>query len=116
MFALLMGLKTVSPRDLQARIGQITVVDVNAHPSWLKARVPGALHLGVGAGFDVGGLPQDRAAPLVFYCSNPMCLKAPQAARRAAKLGYTDVRVMPAGITGWTDAGLPVESGPAAGQ
>lgn len=111
MFALLMRLKTISPRDLHARIGQVTVVDVNAQPSWLRARVPGALHLGVGAGFDAAGLPQDPATPLVFYCSNPMCLKAPQAARRAAGLGYRDVRVMSAGIAGWTAAGLPVESG-----
>lgn len=111
MFALLMGLKTVSPRDLQARLGKVTVVDVNARPSWLKARVPGALHLGAGAGFDAAALPQDLAAPLVFYCSNAMCLKAPQAARRATRLGYRDVRVMPAGIAGWADAGLPVESG-----
>ena len=116
MFALLMGLKTVSPRDLHERLGRVTVVDVNAQASWLKAHVPGALHLGVGAGFDAAALPQDHAAPLVFYCSNPLCLKAPQAARRAVKIGYTDVRVMPAGIAGWTDAGLPVESGPPAGR
>lgn len=114
MFAMLMGLKTVSPKNLHERIGRVTVIDVNAHPSWLKARVPGALHLGVGAGFDAGALPPDLAAPLVFYCSNPMCLKAPQAARRAARLGYTDVRVMPAGITGWIAAGLAVENGPGA--
>lgn len=111
MFAWLMGLKTVSPRDLHARLreGGVTVVDVNARPSWLRARVPGALHAGAGASFDAGRLPPDPAAPLVFYCSNPMCMKAPQAARRALKLGYTDVRVMPAGITGWLDAGLPVD-------
>lgn len=113
MFALLMGLKTVSPRDLHARLGEggLTVVDVNARPSWVRARVPGALHAGVGAAFDAARLPPDSATPLVFYCSNPMCLKAPQAARRALKLGYGDVRVMPAGIAGWIDAGLPVDSG-----
>lgn len=40
MFALLMGLKTMSPTDLQARLGEVTVADVNARPSWLKAHVP----------------------------------------------------------------------------
>ena len=113
MFALLMGLKTVSPRDLHARLreGTITVVDVNAAPSWARARVPGALHAGVGAAFDASRLTADTAAPLVFYCSNPLCLKAPQAARRALGLGYTDVRVMSAGIAGWRAAGLPVDGG-----
>lgn len=61
MFALLMGLKTMSPTDLQARLGEVTVADVNARPSWLKAHVPGALHLGVGADFDAG-LPVESGA------------------------------------------------------
>jgi rhodanese-related sulfurtransferase len=40
-----------------------------------------------------------------------MCRKAPNAARRAKKLGYENVRVMSAGITGWLDKGLPTEAG-----
>jgi rhodanese-related sulfurtransferase len=51
---------------------------------------------------------------LVFYCSNPLCRKAPTAALRARKLGYENVRVMSAGINGWMSAQLPVESGPGA--
>lgn len=111
MFAMLMGLKGIAPRDLHERMNQgaMTVVDVNARHSWLKARVPGALNLA--PDFDAAQLPADRAAPLVFYCSNHLCRKAPNAARRATKLGYTDVRVMSAGITGWVSARLPVGSG-----
>lgn len=109
MFALFMGLKTISCQDLHQRMqdGPVTVVDVNAPHSWAKARVPGAISLEVA--FDPLALPQDLATALVFYCSNPMCRKAPQAAKRAVKLGYSDVRVMSAGITGWTGAGLPVD-------
>lgn len=111
MFAMFMGLKSISCQELHRRMqaGPVTVVDVNAHQSWSRARVPGAIHLAVE--FDPSALPADLAAPLVFYCSNPLCRKAPQAARRAVKLGYTDARVMSAGITGWTSAGLPLESG-----
>ena len=111
MFAMLMGLKSIAPRELHAGLGQggLTVVDVNARHSWLQARVPGAINLP--PEFDGAMLPADRAAPLVFYCSNPLCRKAPQAARKAEKLGYGDVRVMSAGITGWVGARLPVESG-----
>ena len=43
--------------------------------------------------------------------SNLFCRKAPQAARRAVKLGYRDASVMSAGISGWTNAELPVEAG-----
>jgi rhodanese-related sulfurtransferase len=55
-------------------------------------------------------LPDDKRSRLVFYCSNPMCRKAPNAARRAKNMGYDDVWVMSAGISGWQSAGLPVES------
>lgn len=111
MFAMLMGLKSISPKQLHERMqnGALTIVDVNAQHAWLKARVPGAINLGVD--FDPGALPPDKCASLVFYCSNPLCTKAPGAARRAKKLGYTDIRVMSAGIAGWTDAQLPVDSG-----
>jgi rhodanese-related sulfurtransferase len=111
MFAMLMGLKSISPKELHARMQQpaLTVVDVNSPQSWLKARVPGAINLAVD--FDAADLPPDTGASLVFYCSNPMCRKAPGAAKRAKQLGYTDVRVMSAGITGWTDAQLAVASG-----
>jgi rhodanese-related sulfurtransferase len=111
MFAMLMGLKSIAPRELHACLKGDTplVVDLNAPHSWLKARVPGALNLM--PDFDAGALPAERSTPLVFYCSNPLCRKAPNAARRAQKLGYSDVRVMSAGISGWLGAGLPTDSG-----
>jgi rhodanese-related sulfurtransferase len=63
--------------------------------------------------FDAAQLPPDKSALLVFYCSNPWCRKAPNAARRAKTLGYSNVKVMSAGIEGWLRADLPVESGSA---
>lgn len=113
MIAWLMGIKTVSAAALQQRIrdGAVTVLDVNAPGSWSKARVPGAVNLDP-VGFRDTDLPADRSAELVFYCSNPMCRKAPNAARRARQMGYDNVQVMSTGISGWLAADLPVESGP----
>lgn len=110
MFSLLMGLKSISPKALHEALQhqQLTVVDVNSLQSWSKAHVPGALHLDP-ATYAETDLPMHKDASLVFYCSNPMCRKAPSAARRAKSLGYQDVRVMSAGITGWLSAGLPTE-------
>lgn len=111
MFALLMGLKSISPVDLLRRVEArgVTVIDVNPRQSWQKAHVPGALHLDPLA-FAATDLPADHRAPLVFYCSNPMCRKAPNAARRAKAMGYHDVRVLSAGISGWLAADLPFEA------
>jgi rhodanese-related sulfurtransferase len=111
LLALLMGLKTVSPRELLRLLQEraVTVIDVNSRQRWLSGHVPGALNLDP-ANYAASDLPPDREARLVFYCSNPLCRKAPQAARRARTMGYQDVKVMSAGITGWRDAGLPTEA------
>ena len=112
MFALLMGLKSVSPEGLNQLVQGhgVTVVDVNSRQSWLQARVPGARNLDPVAYSD-RDLPPEKDSVLVFYCSNSLCRKAPNAARRAEKMGYSDVRVLSAGISGWLKAKLPTESG-----
>ena len=113
MFARLMGLKTVSPDELRQLLASkaATAIDVNSVQSWKTAHVPDALHLDP-AGYVESDLPQDKSATLVFYCSNVMCRKAPNAARRAKSLGYVNALVMSAGIKGWRAAELPTESAP----
>ncbi len=110
MFAFLMGLKSVSPAELHRLVlaRQVTVIDVNSRQSWEKTHVPGA-RLFDPLTWTEADLPPDKQAALVFYCSNPMCRKAPNAARRAKAMGYANVRVLSAGITGWIAAKLPTE-------
>lgn len=112
MFARLMGLKSIVPDRLHELVQrrQVTAIDVNSHESWTKAHVPDALNLDPVA-FSADDLPADKQSALVFYCSNPMCRKAPKAARRARNMGYANVQVMSAGISGWVAAGLPTENG-----
>jgi rhodanese-related sulfurtransferase len=108
-----MGLKGISPAELHHLLQQqqqVTVIDVNSRDSWVKAHVPGALRLDP-ADFNVSDLPSNKEARLVFYCSNPLCRKAPNAARRAKKMGYGNVKVMSAGISGWLAAKLRTEGG-----
>lgn len=111
MIARLMGLRTISLASLhrlvQERRG--TVVDVNPRERWTEAHVPGALNLDP-ARYGEHDLPAGKDTSLVFYCSGPLCRKAPIAARRAERLGYRDVRVLSAGIAGWLAAKLPTES------
>ena len=112
MFATLMGLKSMSCHDVnQLPPGQhAAIFDVNARSRWAAAHVPGARHLDP-EGFSDADLPTAKDTLLVFYCSNVLCRKAPNAARRAKANGYTNVRVMSAGIQGWLNDGLPVEAG-----
>ncbi len=110
MFARLMGLKVISPNDLfeLEKQQQVSIFDVNSRQSWDRAHVPGAANLDANE-FGAQDLPPDKRASIVFYCSNPMCRKAPNAARRAKQMGYENVRVMSAGIKGWLSSGLPTE-------
>jgi rhodanese-related sulfurtransferase len=112
VFARLMGLKVISPGDLHQRLRSdpVTVIDVNAESQWRQARVPGARHLDP-LSFEAADLPADRDGMVVFYCSNPLCRKAPNAARRAKGMGFRNVLVMSAGISGWLGASLPTDSG-----
>jgi rhodanese-related sulfurtransferase len=112
MFARLMGLSTISPQDLHHLMQNepVTAIDVNSRQSWIQARVPGALNLDP-LEYNDSDLPTDKNAALVFYCSNVLCRKAPNAARRAKSMGYHRVQVMSAGISGWLSANLPTESG-----
>jgi rhodanese-related sulfurtransferase len=112
MFALLMGLKSISPAELHRQVQErrVTVIDVNSRQSWERAHVPGALTFDPLA-WTQADLPSDKQSLLVFYCSNPMCRKAPTAARRAKAMGYANVRVLSAGIAGWLSANLPTEAG-----
>ncbi len=111
-----MGLAEISPRDLHALLGReaVAVFDVNAESRWLERRVPGARHLDA-QGFAAADLGADPDALLVFYCSGPLCRKAPNAARRAKGFGFRNVKVLSAGVTGWVAAGMPTETGAAAG-
>ena len=112
MLARLMGLKVIKPYELQQLMHKqaVTILDVNARQSWLAARVPGALSLDPVA-YEESDLPADKNSVLVFYCSNFFCRKAPNSARRAKEMGYGNVYVMSAGISGWLSASLPSESG-----
>jgi rhodanese-related sulfurtransferase len=86
------------------------IFDANPRAMYEQRHVPGARWVAYdGVTADV--LPQDRSATVVFYCANPRCSASPHAARMAIALGWTNVYVMPDGIFGWVDAGLPVEPG-----
>ena len=98
-------------RDLYSKPG-VFFIDVNEPEVYGRYHIPGATpvtdeHL-------QRFLPADRQATLVFYCAERRCTASHAAAREAVKLGYRNVLVMPEGIFGWVNAGLPVLKGRAA--
>lgn len=49
----------------------------------------------------VDKLPEDKATLLIFYCDGVECMLSHKSAFKAEKLGYTNVRVYPAGYPDW---------------
>jgi rhodanese-related sulfurtransferase len=54
-------------------------------------------------------LPKDKNALIVAYCGNEYCNAYQAAASAAVALGYTNVKHLSAGISGWLQASQPTE-------
>lgn len=84
-------------------------IDVNEPEIYERYHIPGATPV---TSEDLQRfLPADKHATLVFYCAERRCTASHAAAREAVKLGYRSVLVMPEGIFGWVNAGLPTSKG-----
>jgi len=101
----------ISIADLKAAIAakSVTLLDVNGSESWQKGRVPGAIDFAANKDKLADLLPKEKDALIVAYCGGPKCMAYKQAAAAAVKLGYTNVKHLSAGISGWKKAGEPVE-------
>ena len=59
--------------------------------------------------FDLGKLPADKAAAIVFYCNAGECWKSYKASSVAVKAGYKKVMWFRGGIPEWKSKGYPTE-------
>ena len=80
------------------------VIDVNPRRRWSSGHIPGALNLDP-AEFTDADIPGGKEATLIFYCSEGVGSASRFAARRALKLGFVHVFLLPAGLKGWMAAG-----------
>lgn len=103
----------VSIKDVQTAIEskKVVLIDVNGTESYQKGRIPGAINFEKHGKDLAKVLPKDKDALIVAYCGGPQCSAYKQAATAAKKLGYKNVKHLSAGISGWKEAGLKVDSG-----
>ena len=99
----------ISIKDLQAAIkdGKVAVIDVNGAGSFKKGHIPTAIHLSSTKDLSKA-LPKDKKTLIVAYCGGPGCRAYKRGASAAEKLGYTNVKHLSAGISGWKKAGADV--------
>jgi molybdopterin/thiamine biosynthesis adenylyltransferase/rhodanese-related sulfurtransferase len=84
------------------------LIDVREADEHAQGTIPGAVH--IPRGFLESRIERavpERGAPVVVYCASGN--RSVLAARSLTELGYTNVRSLAGGFTGWKRAGLPWE-------
>jgi len=101
----------ISINELKSAIAEkkVTLLDANGSTSYKEGHIPGAIDYHADEAAALQKLPKDKHALVVAYCYNPNCPAFAAAADAAKKLGYTNIKHLSAGISGWRDSGSPVE-------
>ena len=96
----------ISITELKAALAakNVTVIDANGTKSYRAGHVPGALNFTAVKHHLATVLPADKNALIVAYCGGPKCMAYQQAAQAVKQLGYTNVKHLSAGISGWKAA------------
>ena len=105
------GYGDISVEELKKAIDskKVTVIDVNGTDAYNEGHIPGAIDFEASEEKLGDMLPQDKGALIVAYCGGPGCNAYKAAAKKAVALGYTNVKHLSAGISGWKQAGEDVE-------
>lgn len=88
---------------------KVVLIDVNGSKSYAKGHIPGAVDFAKAGKNLAKLLPKNKDALVVAYCGGPRCSAYKRAASAAEKLGYTNVKHLSAGISGWLKAGEKAE-------
>lgn len=107
-------------KDLMAKGAQ--AIDVRSANEYAEGHIKGAKNVpykeksdkkaGFDASqdsFDLGKLPADKAAEMVFYCNGLECWKSYKAGVTAVKAGYTKIHWLRGGMPEWKGKGYPTE-------
>ena len=101
----------ISISDLKTAIadGKATVIDVNGTDSYKDGHIPTAINYETSSDKLADVLPKDKDALIVAYCGGPACGAYKAASEKAVALGYTNVKHLKAGLSGWKSAGEKTE-------
>ncbi len=96
----------ISIAELKRAIAEkkVVVIDVNGSESFKSGHVPTAVNFADAKDRLASVLPKDKDGLVVAYCGGPACNAYTRAADAAKHLGYTNVKHLSAGISGWVQA------------
>ncbi len=95
--------------DIPLKKGVMIIDSRPAARQYDPGHIPGAVNI-PDSQFDkqVAKLPEDKATLLLFYCGGFDCMLSHTSAVKAEKLGYTNIKVYPAGMPDWKAKGATV--------
>lgn len=96
----------ISIAELKKAIAEkkVVVIDVNGSESFKSGHIPSAVNFADVKGNLASVLPKEKDALVVAYCGGPSCNAYTRAANAASQLGYTNVKHLSAGMSGWLQA------------
>lgn len=95
--------------DIPPKKGVMLIDSRPAARQYDPGHIPGAINI-PDTQFDkhVAKLPADKSTLLIFYCGGYDCMLSHNSAFKAEKLGFTNIKVYPAGMPEWKTAGHQV--------
>ena len=116
------GVEVISVEQGNALVGKAAFFDMRSAINYGKGHIKGAVALPYDQKsdttesfdaskdrFNMAKLPPDKSKPIVFYSDGPTGWKSYKAAVLAARAGYTNVKWMRDGTSGWKAKGLAFE-------
>jgi rhodanese-related sulfurtransferase len=112
----------ITPQDVLQRLEggvDLLVLDVREPQEFAQGHLPGAVNIPRGllelkadADSPVAdpAVAEKRDAQVVTYCVKAPGARSLFAADTLREMGFTNVAAMSAGVNGWTEAGLPIET------
>ncbi len=99
----------ISIANLEKEIAKGTVIllDVNGSKYFAKGHISGAIDFRAHEADLASVLGKDKSRLLVVYCGGPQCEAYETGVEAAKELGFTNIRHLPEGISGWIAAGKP---------
>jgi len=117
------GVKSVGAEEVKKLLDSgVPVIDTRVAAEYAEKTIKGAISVpykeksakepGFDASqdqFDLGKLPANKSAPLVFFCNAGECWKSYKASVVAQKAGYSKINWFRGGFPEWSSKGLPTQ-------
>ena len=100
---------SISELEEAIKKGDVIVLDVNGTSTYEKGHIPGAIDFRANKDKIASLLGDNKEKLVVAYCGGPTCSAYKAGAKAAEEAGFTKIKHLSAGLSGWLQAGKATE-------